>query len=82
LFIRQTIGLGGDQEDVPDDQLTLAGKHGFGLNCEQEVMQNVGLCSRLGWNDGHEETWTFTDPAFNQARGPVSVFAARLHWEF
>lgn len=22
------------------------------------------------------------DPAFNQDRGPVSVFAARLHWEF
>src|SRR5580700_2154079 len=26
LFIRQTINLGGDQEDVPDDQLTLASK--------------------------------------------------------
>ena len=26
LFIRQTIGFGGEQEDVPDDQLTLAGK--------------------------------------------------------
>ena len=131
------------------------------------IAKNVGLFSRLGWNDGHEETWTFTDvnwtaslglsvkgeawhrpddtfglagivsgasrenqkfleaggtdmldgdgalnygpekvletyydfkiwksvhgafdyqfitdPAFNQARGPVSVFGARLHWEF
>jgi len=26
LFLRQTIGLGGDQEDVADDPLTLAGK--------------------------------------------------------
>src|ERR1019366_7765942 len=26
LFIRQTIGLGGELEDVPDDQFTLAGK--------------------------------------------------------
>src|SRR4051812_10249680 len=26
LFIRQTVGLGGEQEDVADDQLTLAGK--------------------------------------------------------
>jgi len=26
LFIRQTIGLGGEQENVDDDQLTLAGK--------------------------------------------------------
>ena len=142
-------------------------KYGFGLNWEQEVMKNVGLFSRSGWNDGREETWTFTDanwsvslglsvkgeswrrpddtiglagvlsgasrdnqkfleaggqdmldgdgtltygpekvletyydfkiwktihaavdyqfitdPAFNQARGPVSVFAARVHWEF
>jgi len=22
------------------------------------------------------------DPAFNSARGPVSVFGARIHWEF
>ena len=22
------------------------------------------------------------NPAFNQDRGPVSVFAARVHWEF
>jgi high affinity Mn2+ porin len=142
-------------------------KYGFGLNWEQEIAKNVGMFSRLGWNDGHEEAWTFTDanwsaslgvsvkggawrrpddtfglagvvsgaspdnqkfleaggtdmldgdgalsygpekvletyydfkiwktihgsfdyqfiidPAFNQARGPVSVFGARLHWEF
>jgi len=141
-------------------------KYGFGLNAEQEIAKGVGLFSRLGWNDGHEETWTFTDvnysaslgvsvngeswrrpddtfglagvlggasdanqrfleaggtdmldgdgalnygwekvletyydfkiwknihaaadyqyivdPAFNRARGPVSVFGARLHWE-
>jgi high affinity Mn2+ porin len=36
-------------------------KYGFGLNWEQEVAKNVGLFSRLGWNDGHEEAWTFTD---------------------
>jgi high affinity Mn2+ porin len=23
-----------------------------------------------------------TDPAFNRDRGPVSAFAARLHWSF
>ena len=142
-------------------------KYGFGLNWEQEIVKNIGMFSRLGWNDGHEETWTFTDvnwtaslglsvkgeawhrpddtfglagvisgasrnnqkfleaggldmldgdgaltygpekvletyydfavwktihaavdyqyvvdPAFNQDRGPVSVFGARLHWEF
>ena len=142
-------------------------KYGSGLNWEQEIAKSVGLFSRLGWNDGHEEAWTFTDvnwtaslgvsvkgeawrrpddtfglagvasgasrqnqqflaaggtdmldgdgalnygcekvletyynfkiyknlhatldyqfitdPAFNRDRGPVSVFGARLHWEF
>lgn len=142
-------------------------KYGFGLNWEQEIVKNVGVFSRLGWNDGREEGWMFsdvdytaslglsingeswrrpddtfglagvangiskseqeffaaggtgilggdgnldygwekiletyydakiwkgvhaaldyqfiTDPAFNRDRGPVSVFAARLHWEF
>ena len=142
-------------------------KYGFGLNWEQEVAKNVGMFSRLGWNDGREEGWAYTDanwtaslglsvkgeawhraddtfgvagivsgassdnqkflragglgilagdgalgyspekvletyydfqicknahfaldyqfiddPAFNHDRGPVSVFGARLHWQF
>lgn len=144
-------------------------KYGFGLNWEQEIANNIGVFSRLGWNDDREEGWMFSDvgytaslglsikgeawhrpddtvalagvangisqearaffeaggtgilagdgaghlnyglekiletyydfkiweslhgtldyqfindPAFNRNRGPVSVFAARLHWEF
>src|SRR5271170_1523738 len=142
-------------------------KYGFGLNWEQEIANNVGMFSRLGWNDGQEQAWMFsdvdytaslglsikgeawhrpgdtfgmagvmngishveqeffeaggmgilagdgnlnygwekivetyydfqiwknvhvavdyqfiTDPAFNRDRGPVSIFGARLHWEF
>lgn len=142
-------------------------KYGFGLNIEQEIANSIGIFSRLGWNDGHEEAWTYTDvnysaqlgmsvkgaswqrpddtvglagmingasrdnqrfleagglgildgdgrlrygtekvletyydleivrgvhlafdyqfianPAFNRDRGPVSVLAARLHWQF
>jgi len=34
-------------------------KYGFGLNLEQEVMKNVGVFSRLGWNAGQTESWTF-----------------------
>jgi len=137
------------------------------LNWEQEITKNVGVFSRLGWNDDREEGWMFSDvgyagslglsvngdlwhrpddtfglagvangiskaeqeffqaggtgilagdgaldygwekvletyydfkiwktiraavdyqfiadPAYNQDRGPVSVFGARLHWEF
>jgi len=36
-------------------------RYGFGLSWEQEVAQNVGLFSRLGWNDGHEQAWAYTD---------------------
>lgn len=142
-------------------------KYGFGLNWEQELAKNVGLFSRLGWNNGQTEGWMYTDanwtasfgasvngaawrrsndsfglafvasgasnsaqqyleaggtdivdgdgrltygsekvmeayynfpiwkaihatadyefvdnPAFNRDRGPVSVFAARFHWQF
>jgi high affinity Mn2+ porin len=142
-------------------------KYGFGLNVEQEIVKNVGAFARLGWSDGQNEGWVFSDvdytatlgisvkgefwhrpndtfglagvlngissvhqeffeaqgtgilagdyglnygwekdletyydfqiwktihaaldyqfvtnPAFNRARGPVSILGARLHWEF
>jgi high affinity Mn2+ porin len=142
-------------------------KYGFGFNLKQEIAKNLGVFSRLGWNDGQNQAWMFSDvdytvtagislkgeawhrpddtfglagvanglshvhqeffaaggtgilagdgklnygweqiletyydfkiwqtvhtaldyqfvdnPAFNQDRGPVSVFSARLHWEF
>ena len=146
---------------------TYRGRYGFGLNWEQEISKNIGVFSRIGWKDGRNEVWMFTDinhtaslgvsvkgdawrrrddtfglagvtsgisrinreflgaggtgildgdgalnysnekvletyydfkvsknvrvavdyqfiddPAFNRARGPVSVFGTRLHWEF
>ncbi len=36
-------------------------KYGFGLNWEQEIAKNVGIFSRLGWNDGEEHASMFTD---------------------
>ncbi len=43
--------------------LTHAERHefGFGLNLEQEITKNIGVFSRLGWNDGINEAWMFTD---------------------
>jgi len=35
-------------------------KYGFGANLEQEITKDVGFWARLGWNDGHTETWAFT----------------------
>lgn len=142
-------------------------KYGFGLNAEQEIVKDIGVFTRLGWSDGRNEAWVFSDvdrtatlgvsvkggrwqrpddtvgvggvlngishvhqlflaaggtgilagdgaldygwekaleiyydarlwktihatldyqfvsdPAFNRDRGPVSIFGARLHWEF
>jgi high affinity Mn2+ porin len=36
-------------------------KYGFGLNWEQALSADGGLFARLSWNDGHTETWAFTE---------------------
>ena len=36
-------------------------KNGVGLNLEQEVADGAGVFLRLGWNDGRNETWAFTE---------------------
>lgn len=36
-------------------------KAGVGLNLEQEIVKNVGVFSRLGWSDGRNEAWVFSD---------------------
>ena len=51
-------------------------KYGFGLNWEQELSKTVGVFSRLGWNDGHEVAWTYTDANWSLSLG-ASVKGAR-----
>ena len=36
-------------------------KYGFGLNIEQAFSDNTGAFARLGWSDGRNETWAFTE---------------------
>ena len=36
-------------------------KYGFGLNLEQEIRKNLGAFARLGWSDGKNQTYEFTD---------------------
>src|SRR5947199_4214411 len=36
-------------------------KFGVGLNADQELTKDLGAFLRLGWNDGRNETWMFTD---------------------
>jgi high affinity Mn2+ porin len=36
-------------------------KYGFGINLEQEIRKNLGAFARLGWSDGRNQTYEFTD---------------------
>jgi high affinity Mn2+ porin len=36
-------------------------KYGFGINLEQEIGKNLGAFARLGWNDGKNQSYEFTD---------------------
>jgi len=36
-------------------------KYGFGINVEHNFSNNVGAFFRASWNDGHNETWAFTE---------------------
>ncbi len=47
-------------------------KYGFGVNIEQQLSRDVGVFSRLGWNDGKTQDFAFT--AIDRlAGGGVSV---------
>jgi high affinity Mn2+ porin len=54
-------------------------KYGFGVNWEQEIAKNVGMFSRIGWNDGHNAAWTYTDANWTVSLG-LSVKGAAWHW--
>ncbi len=36
-------------------------KYGFGVNVEHAISRDVGIFLRGSWNDGHNETFTFTE---------------------
>ena len=44
-------------------------KYGFGLNLEQALTKNMGVFSRLGWNNGQTEGWMYTDANWTASFG-------------
>ena len=64
----------------PDIEDTRAYRHkyGFGLNLEQELTKNIGIFSRLGWSDGKNEAWSFSDVDRTASLG-VSIKGGRWH---
>lgn len=52
------------QQPVPDITTTRRKgrrKHGLALNWDQQTGRYTGLFARLGWNDGRNESWAFTE---------------------
>jgi carbohydrate-selective porin OprB len=56
-------------------------KYGFGVNLEQELTEDIGIFTRLGWNDGKTESFAFT--AIDRlASGGVSITGTRWRRPF
>jgi len=56
--------LAGDKTSPPNIIATRQqGRHkyGFGLNFEQEIVPDVGVFGRLGWSDGRNESFAYTE---------------------
>ncbi len=60
---------------VPGAAFSYRSKYGFGVNWEQEIAKNVGMFSRVGWQDGETAAATFTDADWTVQLG-VSVKGA------
>jgi len=44
-------------------------KYGFGLNWEQKITDDVGVFSRLGWNNGQVQGWMYNDSNWTASLG-------------
>lgn len=55
-------------------------KYGFGLNAEQELTKGIGIFSRLGWSDGRNEAWMFSDVDYAASAG-LNINGAFWHRE-
>jgi high affinity Mn2+ porin len=56
-------------------------KYGFGVSFDQALNSEIGIFSRLGWNDGKTETWAFT-PIDRSATAGISIKGTRWHRKF
>lgn len=48
-------------------------KYGFGINAEQELSSMINAFLRLGWNDGKNATWAFTE-VDNTISGGIRIY--------
>jgi len=57
----QSIALNPTAPDITATRAYGHSKYGFGINAEQNFTKDFGGFARLSWNDGHNETWAFTE---------------------
>lgn len=81
LFLRQTIGLGGEQEDIDDDQLTLAGKQDIsrltitlGRFSAKDIFDNNAYANDprtqfMNWGLMANEAWDYPADAIGYTTG-------------
>lgn len=53
--------LRGSTPDITATRTSGNTKYGFGINGDQDLTDDLGLFFRLGWNDGTNETWAYTE---------------------
>jgi high affinity Mn2+ porin len=69
---QQALELPPGEVDILATRAYGRSKYGVGLNIEQGLSDNIGMMFRAGWNDGHNETWMFTE--IDQAVSAAIVF--------
>jgi high affinity Mn2+ porin len=53
-------------------------KYGFGLNFEQELTPQVGIFGRVGWSDGRNESFAYTEV---DRTGEIGIFTKGNKWK-
>ena len=59
----------GTTPDITDHPWNITRKYGFGFNLEQNLSRNLTAFSRAGWNDGHTESFAYTEVEQTVAAG-------------
>ena len=47
--------------DITDHPWHITRKYGLGINLEQNLSRYLTACARFGWNDGHTESFAYTE---------------------
>jgi high affinity Mn2+ porin len=57
----QAIALNPKAPNVDTTQAYGRHKYGFGINTDQYLTKDFGVFAKASWNDGHTQTWFFTE---------------------